>query len=259
VTTTTTSPSRVALARALTNDRNGVVSAKDAKVIVEESVAEIKAAKDPQRAFERTTQTINAALALVSPTGAAQKTLKDFSTVGKNAVSVRLTELAGAGALPADVKAELKKLLSEADVIDHRATFRTDAVKGDAQKGFSFEFTAGSVTGKAYALRHNDRWFLSPVPLSKKNLDDATTAMRSWFETDFVPDMQQWGASAQEIREAREALLPRYAYFPGASDPYDLVSSYAVVLAFDNESGSDHGLFLGINFATGDHEAYAFN
>jgi len=257
--TTTTSPSRVALARALTNDRNGVVSAKDAKNIVSESVAEIKSAKDPKRAFERSQQTINAALALVSSTGTAQKTLKEFKTAGKNAVSVRLGELAGAGALPADVKAELKQLLAEADVIDHRAAFRTDAVKGDAHKGFSFEFTAGSVTGKAYALRHNNAWFLSPVPVTKKNLDDATTAMRAWFETDFVPDMQQWGASAQEIKDARDALVPRYAYFPGATDPYDLVSSYSVVLAFENQSGSDHGLFLGIEFATGDHEAYAFN
>jgi len=257
--TTTTSPSRTALARALTNDKHGTVSAADAKAIVQESVKEIADAKDPQRAFERSQQTVRAALALVSPTGAAGKTLNEFPTLGKNAVSTRLAELAGAGSLPNDVKAELKTLLVDAGVIDRSASFRTESVKGDAQKGFSFEFSAGAVKGKAHALRYRDRWVLSPVPLSKKNLDDATNAMRAWFDTDFAPDMRQWGATAAEIKEARAALLPRYAFFPGDSDPHDLVTSYPVVLSFDNESGSDHGLYLGINAQNGDHEAYAFN
>lgn len=257
--TTTTSPSRVALARALTNDKNGTVSASDAKVIVKESIAEIASAKDPKRAFERSSQTINAALALVSPDGTAGKALKEFKSVGKNAVSTRLAELAGAGALPADVKTELKGLLTDAGVITSGARFSTDAVKGDATKGFTFEFSAGAVKGKAHALRYADQWVLSPVALTKKNLDDATAAMRTWFDTDFVPDMQAWGASAAEIRDARAALKPTYAYFPGSSDPNDLVTTYPVVLSFKNESGSDHGLFLGLDPATGSHEAYAFN
>lgn len=257
--TTTTSPSRAALAHAITNDRHGTVSAADARTIVKESIAEIATAKDPKRAFERSRQTINAALALVFPDGTAGKTLKEFKTAAPNAVSTRLAELAGAGNLPADVKSALKTLLAEADVIDPASRFMTEAVKGDATKGFSFEFSAGTVKGKAHALRYGDQWVLSPAPVTKKNLDDATSAMRAWFETDFVPDMQSWGASAAEIRDARAGLKPTYAYFPGASDPHDLVTTYPVVLSFKNESGSDHGLFLGLDPATGDHEAYAFN
>jgi hypothetical protein len=257
--TTTTSPSRAALAHALTNDRHGTVSAADARVIVKESIAEIASAKDPKRAFERSQQTINAALALVSPDGSAGKTLKEFKTVGQSAVSTRLAELAGAGNLPADVKSELKGLLTDAGVIASSARFTTEAVKGDATKGFSFEFSAGAVKGKAHALRYGDQWVLSPVPLSKKHLDDATAAMRAGFDTDFAPDMQSWGASAAEIRDARAALKPTYAFFPGSSDPHDLVTTYPVVLSFVNDSGSDHGLYLGLDPATGDHEAYAFN
>jgi hypothetical protein len=253
-----TSPSRAALAHALTNDKHGVVSAADAKKIVAESLTEIAVAKDPQRAFVRSQQTINAALALVAPTGKAQEALKEFGVAGQNAVSVRLGELAGAGALPADVKASLKTLLVDAGVIAPNASFRTDAVKGDATKGFSFEFTAGAVTGKAHALRYANSWVLSPVPLTKKNLDNATAAMRAWFDTDFAPDMATY-ASAAEVKSAREQLLPRYAFFPGSSDPQDLVTTYPVVLSFDNQSGSDHGLYLGLDPATGDHEAYAFN
>ncbi len=151
--TTTTSPSRAALAHALTNDRHGTVSAADARVIVKESIAEIASAKDPKRAFERSQQTINAALALVSSDGSAGKALKEFKTVGQSAVSTRLAELAGAGNLPADVKSELKSLLSDAGVIAPSARFTTEAVKGDATKGFSFEFSAGTVKGKAHALR----------------------------------------------------------------------------------------------------------
>jgi len=257
--TIATSPSRTALARALTNDANGTVSVRDAKDIVKESVAEIASAKDPQRAFTRSQQTINAALALVSPTGTAEKALKEFATVGKNAVSTRLAELAGAGSLPADVKSALKTLLVDAGVVAPGATFRTEAVKGDAAKGFSFEFSAGTVKGKAHALRYADSWVLSPVPLSKKNLDDASTAMRAWFDTDFAPDLASMGATAAELRAARAALVPTYAFFPGSSDPDGLVTTFPVVLSFDNQTGSDHGLYLGLDPATGATEAYSFN
>ncbi len=256
--TTVTSPSRAALAHALTNDKHGVVSAADARTIVAESVTEISRANDPQRAFVRTQQTVNAALALVAPTGKAQEALKEFGIVGQNAVVVRLGELARAGALPADVKRSLNVLLADAGVIAPGATLHTNAVKGDANKGFSFEFSAGAVTGKAHALRYGAGWVLSPMPLTKKNLDDATAAMRAWFDTDFAPDMATYSSPA-EVAAARTKLLPRYAFFPGASDPNNLVAAYPVVLSFDNQTGSDHGLFLGLDPATGDHEAYAFN
>ncbi len=257
--TTVTSPSRAALAHALTNDKHGVVSAADARVIVAESLTEISRANDPQRAFVRTQQTINAALALVAPSGKAQEALKEFGIVGQNAVVVRLGELARAGALPSDVKRSLSVLLADAGVIAPAAPFHTNAVKGDASKGFSFEFSAGAVTGKAYAVRYGAGWVLSPMPLTRKNLDDATAAMRAWFDAEFAPDLAAADASPVEIADARAKLLPRYAFFPGAADPDDLVTAYPVVLSFDNQSGSDHGLYLGLDPATGAHEAYAFN
>lgn len=257
--TTVTSPSRAALAHALTNDQHGVVSAADAKAIVAASVTEIARANDPQRAFVRSQQTVNAALALVAPTGKAQEALKEFGIVGQNAVVVRLGELARAGSLPTDVKRALNVLLVDAGVIAPGAAFHTNAVKGDANKGFSFEFSADAVTGKAHALRYGGSWVLSPTPLTKKHLDDATAAMRAWFDAEFAPDLAAADATPAEIAQARAKLLPRYAFFPGASDPNDLVTTYPVVLSFDNQTGSDHGLYLGLDPATGDHEAYAFN
>ncbi len=95
--------------------------------------------------------------------------------------------------------------------------------------------------------------------LTKANLDTATKAFQKYFDEERAPDLRSNGTSAAEVRAMRADFKPHYVFFPGQSDPNDLVSSYPLVFSFKNPTGSDHGCYVGLNPTNGDTEAYTFN
>lgn len=255
----TISNPRAVLARAITNDQQGLVSTTDAKRLVEASLKDIEKAKDPQAAFDRNKRLMDAARALAGQNQTANRTLETFVTKGQNAVSTRLSQMTGAGELPADVKGQFTALMNDLGALPVGGRVAIRDVKGDARKGFEFNYTSGPNRGTAHAIRTDDTWLLTPVKLTAADLKKATEAMHAWFDSEFAPELRESGSSAADIRAARKAMTPQYAFFPGSSDPQNLTDSYPVVLSFRNETGSDHGLYVGFNPENGDAEAYSFN
>lgn len=248
---------RAALAHALTNDRNGKVSSSDAKAIVDAAVKEVSTAKDPKAVFEKNKQVIEAATLLAQDSRSASRILSSYNEAGTNAVNVRLQgQTGGSTKLPGAALTTLKSAVEESG---GEGDLKVSDVKGDATKGFSFHYAMGNVSGEAFAVKYGAGFVITPVKVTTEDLDKATRAFKAYFNESFVPDMREMGSSSSEIAAARRALVPRYALLPGGSDPEGLTSSYPLVFNFPNESGSDHGFYLGFNPANGENEAYAFN
>lgn len=125
--------------------------------------------------------------------------------------------------------------------------------------GFSFKVESNVFSGDAFAREVDGRFVVAGQPFSAADYAKVKSAATGYFDTGFKPDMVQWGASAQEIADARKAFVPERGFLAGESDPHDHVSSYPLVFQIANESGSDHGVYAGFDPASGDVDVYAFN
>lgn len=251
-----------ALASALTNDRKGAVSRADAQKIVKAGVQDILASKAPEAAYGHAKKYMQAAKALVGGQTALAE-LGRFDKKGLHAVSVRLAQQTGQSQLPIPVRDAFLDLMEYGEVAPSRDAVSISNTTGSAATGFRFDYTIGAETKTAYAIPYAGQLVLSPVPIEKKTLDAATAKMRAHFDEHFAPFMAEWAPenTPAVIAEVRAAIRPERAYFPGEySDPYNFVADYPLVLSFDNQSGSDHGFFVGIDpKKPGQAEAYDFN
>ena len=130
--------------------------------------------------------------------------------------------------------------------------------------GFAFKVESNVFTGNVFAREvdgaSGKQFVVAGKPFSAADFAKVATAATRYFDTDFAPDMRQWGASTAEIADARAKFVPFRGFLPGESgDPHDYVSTYPLVFQIDNESGSDHGVYAGFDPASGDVDIYAFN
>ncbi len=128
-----------------------------------------------------------------------------------------------------------------------------------AEGGFKLKIDSNVFSGDAFVKTIDGRTIVAPAPFSDATYRAVKQKALEFFDSDFKPDMRDWGSSTQEIRDARAAWLPMRALLKGEDDPDGLTSDYPLVFTIDNESGSDHGIFCGYDPSTGDGECYAFN
>lgn len=257
MTTRIQNPVRHAIGKALTNDDNGMVSASDAKAILNAAVGAIKKSKEPEKVFEAAKADLKAAERFLGRTGEARETLRSFDNVGRGAVATRLEQLTGTAQLPLDVRDAFVGLVRDQAMGDGQV--KLSNVKGSVSSGFSFTWKVDGQAHEAHATRYLGEWVFSPVKITKANLDAATKAFQKYFDDDWAPELRDNGSTPAEVRAMRADFKPQYVFFPGQSDPNDLVSSYPLVFSFSNPTGSDHGCYVGLNPTNGDTEAYTFN
>jgi hypothetical protein len=196
---------------------------------------------------------------MATSTGGAKQVLDAFEAQGRSAVAARLDAITPRGALPADAKDAFVEMLRDHDLAPRSGATQIKNVRGDAAKGFEFEWNVGSKGGKAAAVKLDGEWFFSPSKVDKRTLERATAEFRRYFDEEWAPELKDMGATRAEIAAARAKLTPVRALFPGESDPNGLVDDYPIVLEFRNETGSDHGCYAGVNPRTGEVEVYTFN
>lgn len=247
------------LADAITNDARGVVSRKDAEKLVYAGVKEIFSSDDPLSTYEGNQRYIGAARALLGKDKAAKKALDAYSARGMGAVAVRLEQLTGNKQLPLELKDRFVENLVDHEVVESASDIKISNVKGDKETGFSFDYTIGDEKRTGYAVPYQGDLFLSPVKLDSATLDAAVEAMKTAMgDEDFFDG---WEMSDDEISATLDAIVPDRAKFPGEySDPYNYTDDYPVVLVMSNDTGSDHGFFVGIDPANpNDASGYTFN
>ncbi len=252
-----------ALATALTNDRKGAVSRADAKKIVNAGVEDILASEAPASSYAGSHKYIAAARGLVGQDSRVVRELDRFAQKGEDAVAVRLGQQTGQVQLPLGVKEAFLDIMEYGEAAPSRDAIGISNVSGGSQSGYRFDYTIGDETRTAHAIPYAGHFVLSPIAIEKKTLDAATAKMRAHFDEHFAPFMTEWASenTPAVIAAARAAIRPERAYFPGEySDPYSFVETYPLVLSFDNQTGSDHGFFVGIDpKKPNEAEAYDFN
>lgn len=248
-----------ALARALVNDRQGLVSENDAKKILEAAVSEISRSSEPEEKFESNKRFLRAAHEVLGNDVDAGKILGSYDAKGMTAVTARLAMLSGGPVLPPPVKESFDELLRWGGIEGIDAA-NIVGVRGSEATGFVFDWQSGSRSGTAYAIRHQGELVLSPVDLTSAQLQQATDVAKRYFDTDWAPELRDnYGASASEIAEMRKGIKATGVLFSGQEDPVGLADSYPVVVSMENTTGSDHGFWVGFNPATGEGEAATFN
>ncbi len=257
MTTRIQNPVRHAIGKALTNDDNGTVSAKDAKAILNAAVGAIKKAKDPEKTYETARADLKAAERFLGRTGEAKETLQSFDQVGRSAVAMRLEQITGNAQLPLAVRDNFLAFVKDHELATGQ--MKLTNVKGNETLGFSFTWTAGGQAQTAYAVPYLGNYVFSPEKVTKANLDAATKAFQAYFDAEWAPELRDNGNTAAEVRAMRAELKPTHVFFKGQSDPNNLVDSYPLVFSFNNPTGSDHGLYCGLNPRSGETEAYTFN
>lgn len=251
-----------ALARAVVNDHRHVVSADDANKIVDAAVADIRHSDAPRMSLVAAERYVDAARRIVGADADAVRALDRFPARGQGALALRLAELAAdparPAALPDDAQRSFQRMLADHGLAAAGQGASISDVKreGDA---FSFKYAASGAQGTAWARLDGARWLFTPQKLSSSDLQKVKDAAKAWFDSDFAPEMRQWGASEAEIASARAAFVPVRALLPGEVDPYDFAAQYPLVFQIDNASGSDHGVYAGFDPESGDAELYAFN
>jgi hypothetical protein len=252
-----------ALANAIANDRNGVVSEKDAQRIVRAAVADIAGSNRPEATFEENKRFINAARTLVGGDVDTPDVLNDYSAKGMNAVTARLAQLTGAVQLPLEARRSFEEMVGDYEIALGSTGVELRDVQGNPTEGFSFKWDAigGAQSGEAFALKVDGGWFFSPKKVSREILDAATANARAWFDANWAIEMRDdWGSSDAEIEEARESLVPERMLFGDYdSDPYNFVVDYPLCFQFNNATGSDHGFYMGIHPDRDEYEMYDFN
>ncbi|MEW5850680.1 MAG: hypothetical protein AB2A00_17975 [Myxococcota bacterium] len=251
------SKTRRAIGRALTNDRNAVVSQADARKIVAAALSEIGRSKAPEQVYEKSLQHIQDARRFVGGDGDAGEVLQEFETKGRSAVEARLTQITGNAQLPITARDAFKTMVSDYDLA--QGSVDISDVKGSERSGFEFTWKAGGEEHTAFAVKFQGEWVFSPVKVTKEQLEKAMTAFQQYFDENWAPEILDGGATRAEVRAMRADLRPTRVFFPGESDPQDLVSSYPLVFQINNAVGSDHGCYVGLNPDTGETEAYTFN
>lgn len=189
----------------------------------------------------------------------AQRAAKAYQLItGKRVVLDGQVPASPPSALPDAVRV---KLLDE--LVDYRGLARAARVdiSNVQQKngGYAFDVKCNVFTGKLFAREVNGALLLASKEFGPADVDLAKRTALAYFDSDFKPDMESWGATAQEIADARAQWLPERILLDGEDDPDGLAQSYPLVFQIKNESGSDHGIYCGVNSATGDAECYAFN
>ncbi len=250
-----------AFVNALQNDAKHVVSSADARKIVDAAVEDVATSNDPRGTFQAAQKHLAAAQLIVSGPSAATK-LGAFEARGASALATRLAELGGGGSttLPADLKAQFSRMLVEQGLAGAgRATVTTftDAKTSAGTRSFTWSTANGG--GTAYARLDGASWIFAPQAFTSGDVTKVKALAKTYFDASFKVDMEQWGASAAEIAAARAAFVPERALFAGEQDPHGLVDSYPLVFQISNESGSDHGVYMGFDTATGANETYSFN
>jgi hypothetical protein len=80
-----------------------------------------------------------------------------------------------------------------------------------------------------------------------------------WFDDNMVADMEQIGASSAEIAAARAQCVPKRFLLGTERDPWDYTNSYPFVVELANETGTPHGIYAGVNPASGEVDIYAIS
>ena len=210
-----------ALAYSITNDRfgRGVVSANDAKRILGAALEEIEKSEKPLDTFKDSKRFIEAAKDLLGRSRDAERTLESFSDVGMNAVHARLEALQGETLLPAAARAELEDYLDWTLDIDPE-NLEISNLKGDPEKGYSFQYSAEGKTGTAHMLNYGGAWLVSPVKLDQPLVDGAMDAARAYFDDVVVPMLNEYSSPSPERLAAMRAGLNPSHVVPG-DDDYD--------------------------------------
>lgn len=259
-------PARHALGQALANDAGAIVSEADARAVVDAALRAISEADSPREVFELNKKTMGWALEAKGADPDTARILRSYAQRAAEAVSLRLEVLNGERQLPLSalrqVESELGGLYGswarEAFAFEPAAV-EISSVDGDESAGFSFSYTAGTEEGQAFVIEYENRWVLAPTSVTTETLDRATADMRDYFDRHMAGDLIDEDATPEEVAKMREAIVPVRVMFPREpSDPAGLCDSYDLVITMHNPTGSDHGLFAGINPGTDVVSSYAY-
>lgn len=256
---------RIAFTQAVNNDARGIVSENDAKRLVGAGLRDINQSSDPQAAFDNASRYMSASHALLGTDQDARSALSGFASRGQSAVLTRLEALTGKTQLPKAIERAFAELVRWGDIVTPDADaalsqIELKNVKGDAQKGFSFDYAIGDVVGTIHATNYEHEWILAPIELSKNDLDQATSAMREYFDAYWADELiSDYDETPESVADMRDSIIPESFIWPGNTDPIGISDGFPVALAFHNPTGSDHGFYAGFNPATGDSDAGDFN
>lgn len=125
--------------------------------------------------------------------------------------------------------------------------------------GFKLKVESNVFSGDAFAREVDGRFVIAGKPFSAADFALVKAEARHYFDTTFAPEMEQWGSTRDEIAAARAAFVPEHGFLAGESDPHDHVSTYPLVFQIANETGSDHGVYAGLDPTRGVVDVYAFN
>jgi len=156
--------------------------------------------------------------------------------------------------LPQGIVTLFEGLYSE----EHDMELSADMIKSVSPYGddgslftFQFSFPGEETLYNSFCLKHKDAWFITPKLVLAEECDFAILKMKQHLEK--VWDVEQMGIDSIASWE----LKVDHVLFDFEKDQQGLVDTYPLVFRFQNDL-SDHGLWCGINFSTGQSAAYTF-
>ncbi len=254
-------PVAKSLAAALSNDPRGVVSASDARAIVEQAIAGIGRSDDPQATFTANQRFVAAAAALLGTSKNAPAALASYAQRGPAAVAERLRIMAGQPVLPSALRRELVETLDAYAIVGGDGEITLTKVRGNERDGYAVDFSRGTQGGTAYATRFGEAWVLSPKPIDAATLELAQKVALEYFDSEWAPELRNdWGLGEREVSAMRERVVPTRVMFGGEdTDPHGLIDTHPLVLQFSNPTESDHGFYVAVDPESRTGEAYTFN
>jgi hypothetical protein len=159
--------------------------------------------------------------------------------------------------LPAAMRSALTEALATVDVdpaarVDIRNVRTVDG-------GRAFEVSSNNFNGSLFAREVDGTVFVASKPFDANTVRVAARAALADFDANWRPEMEANGNSAAEIADARASWQPIRIFLDGDSDPTGLTADFPIVFSIRNDTGSDHGVYVGVDPASGETMATNFN
>jgi hypothetical protein len=245
-----------ALAHALTNDRygaGGVVSAHDAKQIVDAALEHIATSDKPDDVFNYDLRFINAAKTMLGKSSDAARRLNSFEQRGMNAVNARLAQLGQELELPDAAQAAAARAIgwrvNASDV-----TFTNETSVG--QDAFTYDYQHHGKTGSGFLVKFEGAWINSPIPFDPAVLPDVLAAAQAHFDN----DVAVWASDyhdADELADYRDDIRITGLRVNEHPDDYDKTDEgfepgFPYEFTIDGGAPGDGGLYVGFKPSTGE-------
>jgi hypothetical protein len=245
-----------ALAHALTNDRygaGGVVSARDARSIVDAALDHIAASDKPEDVYAYDMRFIDAAKSMLGRSADAARRLNTFEARGMNAVNARLAQLGQDLALPAAAQDAAARAIGWRVNADD-VTFTNE--KNVGTDAFTFDYEHNGRTGSGFLVKFEGQWIHSPIQFDPAILPDVLAEAKDHFDTDVALWARDYH-DADELADYRADISIRALRVNEDPDDYDKTDEgfepgFPYEFRIDGGAPGDGGLYVGFKPSSGD-------